>query len=76
MVGWICWDILCSIRPNIVLDPSLLDYPFPNLLKTLVVVDGRGPLLLLLVALLLLLTFTIAAGGDGSGMCWLYIYFR
>ena len=76
MVGWICWDILCSIRPNIVLDPSLPDSPFPNLLKTLVVVDGRGPLLLLLVALLLLLTFTIAAGGDGSGMCWLYIYFR
>ena len=75
-MGWIFWDFLCTIHPNIVLDLSLPDSPFLDLLKTLVVVDGRGPLLLLLVALLLSLTSAVAVGGDGSGMCWLYIYFR
>ena len=69
MVGWICWDILCTIRPNIVLDPSLPNSPFLDLLKTLVVVDGCGPLLLLLVTLLLSLTSAVAAGGDDSGIC-------
>ena len=50
-MGWIFWDFLCTIHPNIVLDLSLPDSPFLDLLKTLVVVDGRGPLLLLLVAM-------------------------